>query len=77
MKTGKFRRVNMAISLSTKRGLYLIDGNYKGVNVSCVTNDSEAYDNMDSLDMKKRMEALGHCYFKIVETYERERKNAI
>lgn len=71
MKTGKFRRVNMAISLSSARGYYLIEARYKGEDILCGTSDSESWDNMDSPVKNKRMDALRHCYYKVLEAYDR------
>ena len=73
MKNGKFRGVEFGIGLTSSRGRYVIEANYKGKKVVAHTTDSEAYDYIDNEDYKeKAKDAARHCYSKIVSAYEAE-----
>ena len=73
MKYGKFRGMEFGIGLTSSRGRYVIEANYKGKKVVAHTTDSEAFDYLDSEDEKEAAkDAARHCYYKIVEAYEKE-----
>jgi hypothetical protein len=66
----QFRKIQFEINRTSIYGHYLIESNYKGVPISVITTDSEAYDYIDDQNNReKHRNALRHCYYKIVEAY--------
>ena len=63
----KFRKVKIEMSRGNGYGQYIITAKYKGKKVIAHTTDSEAWDYFyDDSNKKKHVEALRHCYYKIV-----------
>ena len=51
-------------------GQYYIHANYKGVNITVHTTDSETWDWLeDDSNKEKHIEAKRHCYKEIVRAY--------
>lgn len=68
----KFRNVNFTMEIGNGYGQYVIKTTYKGKEIVAHTTDSEAWDYLnDDSDKEKHLEALRHCYYKIVEEYNR------
>lgn len=76
MKKGKFKQVNFRMERSYGYGQYkVIADNYRGKRIVAHTTDSEAWDWLDDEgttkeEKEKHLDALRHCYRKIVETYK-------
>lgn len=72
-KYGSFKKVEFSIGYANGYGRYVIEADYKGKKVVAYTNDSEAFDYLDSdCDKQAAKDAARHCYFKIVSAYEAE-----
>lgn len=66
----QFRKIQFDIKKTSIYGHYRIESNYKGVPISVITTDSEAYDYVnDQNNREKHRNALRHCYYNIVEAY--------
>jgi hypothetical protein len=72
MKTNSFRKVNFEMVRGNGYGQYVIIATYRGKKIKVHTTDSETWDWIDDDSNKeKHNDARRHCYYKIVEAYEK------
>lgn len=62
---------NIKIERTKSYGHYRVTGTVEGVEVSCITTNSEAFDYLDDYENEhKQAEAQAHCEMVLVLTYE-------
>lgn len=65
------KTTEIQIKRTSQYGHYRITGVVNGIEVSCITTDSEAFDYLNDEDNEyKSAMALAHCECKLIETYE-------
>lgn len=71
MKSGKFRKVEFTIELTSSYGRYIIKSHYRGRDIKIATTDAELYDWIDDTSNKEKNHwALKSIYNYIVSAYE-------
>ena len=67
-----FRKVEMEMGRGNSYGQYYVKATYRKKQIKAHTTDSEAWDWFsDDSNKEKHMDALRHCYYKIVAEYDR------
>jgi len=62
---------NIQIKRTSSHWHYRITGEVNGIEVSCITTDSEAFDYLNDEDNEyKSQRALAHCECKLIEKYD-------
>ena len=62
---------NIQIRRTSSYGHYRITGEVNGIEVSCITTDSETFDYLNDEDNEyKSAMAMAHCECKLIEKYD-------
>ena len=62
---------NIKIKRTSSYGRYVVTGMVNGIEISAITNDSEAFDYLNDEDnQEKHEQALAHCEYKLIQAYE-------
>jgi len=69
-KQNKMKVTEIEIKRTKSYGHYRITGVVNGMEVTCITTDSEAFDYLNDEDYpEKQEEAWAHCERKLIETF--------